>query len=284
VALLLFLGTLTATALLLKPASLPSARLYGQWAPHRAGFDQFEGRIARLQLGSVPVPHGLIPDQQGFREAWDRRASARVEFERAVTPARRPTIVARIVAVNDELVLLAERRDALIARLRLRATEAGLRPLLLTLPLPADSSWSSASAGFARHAIILETSMPGGGTHVRRVPLEASLGWALLLPYELPLGEWARYVSAVWVAILSIPLGFAAVARCRGEFRLLAALLTIGPLVVGLGAVPWVAAAAPTSWSGWIGGVAGLLLGWGLGVRAARGRAESRSGPAPPSP
>ena len=285
VGVLFFLGTLAGTAVLLKPASLPPARIYGQWAPHRPGFDQFQGRVSQMLLGTVAVPHGLIPDQQGFRDAWDRRASARVEFQPAATLQSRPALVARIVAVNDELVLFAERPGALIARLRLKATEAGLRPLLLTLPLPVQApSSSTASATFVPHAIVLEAGMSGASTRVRRVPLEASLGWALLLPFELFLGEWVSYVSAAWVAVLTIPVGFGAVVRARGEVGLFAALLTIGPLAAGLAAVPWAAEAAPTHWTGWLGGIAGLLVGWGLGLRAARGRVESRSGPAPPSP
>ena len=285
VALLFFLGTLAGTAVLLRPASLPPALIYGQWAPHRAGFDEFQGRVSQLLLGTVAVPHGLIPDQQGFREAWNQRASARVEFQPAAASQSRPALVARIVAVNDEVALFAERPDALIARLRLEATEAGLRPLLLTLPLPVQApSSTSASATFVGHEIVLEARMPGAGTRVRRVPLEASLGWALLLPFELFLGEWASYVSAAWLAILALPVGLGAVVRSRGEVGLLAALLTIGPLAVGLAVVPWALEAAPTHWTGWLGGTAGLLAGWGLGLRAARGRVESRSGPAPPSP
>ena len=285
-ALLFFLGTLTGTAVLLKPASLPPALLYGQWAPQRAGFDEFLGRVSRMSLGTVAVPHGLIPDQQGFREAWNRRASVRVDFQRAATSPSRPTLLARIVAVNDELVLFADSPDGLIVRLRLKATEAGLRPLLLALPLPVlpESSETSASAAFVGHEIVLDASVPGAGDRVRRVPLEASLGWALLLPFELSLGEWVRYVSAIWVAILTIPLGFITALRSRGEVGLLAGLLTIGPLVAGLLVVPWATASAPTHWTGWLGGTTGLLVGWGMGVRAARGRGEWHSGPAPPSP
>lgn len=284
-ALLLFLGSLTAGAVLLKPASLPPARLYGQWAPPRAGFDEFQGRVSQMSFGTVAVPHGLIPDQQGFREAWNGRASARVDFQRVARSQSRPALVARIVAVNDELVLFADSPDALIVRLRLKATEAGLRPLLLALPLPvlpAPSS-TSASAAFVGDEIVLDASLSGAGTRVRHVPLEASLGWALLLPFELSLGEWMRYVSAVWVAILIIPLGFSVTLRSRGEVGPLAALLTIGLLVAGLSVVPWATASAPTHWTGWIGGIAGLVVGWGLGVRAARGRGEWHSGPAPPS-
>jgi hypothetical protein len=284
-ALLFFLGTLTGAAVLLKPASVAPALIYGQWAPQRAGFDEFHGRVSQLSLGTVAVPHGLIPDQQGFREAWARRESVRVDFQRAATSPRKPTLVARVVAVNDELVLFADSPDALIVRLRLKATEAGLRPLLLALPLPVlpASSPTTASAAFVGRDIVLEASLPGAGTRVRRVPLEPSLGWALLLPFELGLGEWIRHVSAAWVAILAIPIGFGAAVRRRGEVGLSAALLTIGPLVAGLAVVPWATASAPTHWTGWLGGTAGLLVGWGLGLRAARGRAESHSEPAPPS-
>ena len=285
-ALLFFLGTLTGGAVLLKPASLPPAPVYGQWAPPRAGFDEFQGRVSRMSVGTVAVPHGLIPDQQGFREVWNGRASARVDFQRAATSGTRPALVARIVAVNDELVLFADSAHALIVRLRLKATEAGLRPLLLALPLPvltAPSS-ASASAAFVGHEIVLDASLPGAGPRVRRVPLEASLGWALLLPFELSLGEWAGYVSAVWVAILAIPIGFSGALRNRGELGLSAAVLTIGPLVAGLLVVPWATGSAPTHWTGWIGGTGGLLVGCWLGVRAARDRGEWRSGPAPPSP
>ena len=284
-ALLLFLGTLTSGAVLLKPASLPPARLYGQWAPPRAGFAEFQGRVSQMSFGTVAVPHGLIPDQQGFREAWTGRASARVDFQRAATSQSRPALVARIVAVNDELVLFADSPDALIVRLRLKATEAGMRPLLLALPLPVvpASSSISASAAFVADEIVLDASLSGAATRVRHVPLEASLGWALLLPFELSLGEWVRYLSAVWVAVLAIPVGLTAGLRSRGEVGLLAGLLTIGPVVAGLLVVPWATASAPTHWTAWVGGAAGVLVGWGLGVRAGRGRGESHSGPAPPS-
>ena len=170
----------------------------------------------------------------------------------------RPSLIARLVGLEDEVFLLAATADSLIVRIRQRASNLGLRPLLWRVPqaMP-DAGSFTVEAGFDARGI--NAGLSGGG--MTRFPLDPSLGWALLLPVELPLGAWRHAVSAGWIAILWLPVGTLWTWR-TGYSPGLVTAGALSALVICLGVLPAALGAAPVHGLSWLGGVAGIAAGW----------------------
>ena len=273
----LFWGVVAATAVLVRPAALPQGLpLYGQWAPRRDSFDPFRGRVISLDVGGIPAPHLLIPDQMGIRRAWESGAPARLEL--AAPPAgSRPVLDARVVAVDDEVFMIAEQAGRWLFRPRLVASDLGLRPVMFAaLGTTGRPEQVVIEAAVNRREMVVHVASGGAETR-SQLPLDVTLGWALILPAEVGLGEWRYAVSAAWVALLVFPAAFVS-SPVAGRVRVaVSSGLAACVVGVGLGVVPALLGSPPTHWTGWAGGAAGVAAGWALAFRDARGRAESRT-------
>jgi VanZ family protein len=273
-ALLVPFAVISASSVLLRPAVAPPETLYGQWAPRRPNFEPWPGKVVGLDVGGVAVPHGEVPDQAALRVAWERGGPARVTVQGPLTDGPRPSLLARLVAVNDEVFMVAATSKVLIVRTRMVASDLGLRPLLWQVPIaPVGAGPFVIEAGIGKQAAEAWASLEGpSGASATTLPFDASLGWALLLPFELPLGWWRHLISALWMAVLWLPVGLLSGWRPHHR-RAVAVSGAIAAFVLCLGIVPAALGAAPIHWHAWVGGLIGLVAGWRVAVRASRGPA-----------
>jgi hypothetical protein len=122
------------------------------------------------------------------------------------------------------------------------------------------------------------TSESRSATYDRRIPLNASLGWTLLLPFQWFI-EGTRtelVLSCLWLACLAIPLGYwafflnpSSADRIRG---LRAAFFLAGVAIMcgGLILVPIAFGVSPAPLRDWLATLAGLLAGSGRGALSAK--------------
>jgi hypothetical protein len=116
------------------------------------------------------------------------------------------------------------------------------------------------------------------GVRERVVPFAVSLGWTLLMPIDRPLYGDYRWLGALWLFGLALPMGYwsrwAARPPSAGGARRHGARywLAVPPLAifVGLTLVPAMAHFRPAHWSEWLASLAGTLAGWRLAEAAGR--------------
>jgi hypothetical protein len=99
-------------------------------------------------------------------------------------------------------------------------------------------------------------------------------GWVTVVPLLLEAGTGIRWITALCLFGLFLPLGYWG--RAAGGLPGLAAPAA---LAAGLGALPAAAGFPPTHWSEWAAGLAGTAAGWALHRSAAylEGRCASPS-------
>lgn len=278
----LWLGATAVSGLVLQPAAVPPQDLFGQWAPRRASFDDFRGRVVSFHAGAAELPHGPVPDPAAVRAALQAEEPVQLVIARERPEGMRPVLLARLVARNHEVVGFTERRDTFQVRVRLRASDVGLRSPFVAVVDPARQSGGVTIATVARRDSVVLRVEAEGQSRVRRLPLEVGLGWATIAPVEVELGAWWWAVSAMWLGLLACPLGFCLGRTGRG-ISVVAMAVVLAAIAAGLGAVPSLTGLALSHPTAWLGAIGGAGIGRAVGVRAGRARVESRSGPGLPS-
>jgi hypothetical protein len=263
--------------------SLPHSRYYGQIARELANFAVFPGTVLSARIGDIPIPNTALDDSR----AVERLLLTGASVAATVVPAKPTPKIAPIVRVADarqkEILLLAQDGDRFIFGVRTGAAAFRVRRPFFALGdvfpnrLLSDSSGYDSLTLTARYAanrvgIRVQASSKSSGVVI---PINASLGWTLWLPFQW-LIEGTRtecVISSIWLACLVIPFGYWAFhlrepsspKRARSELAivvplaaaLVAAGLTLIPYLFGLSGAPFV---------DWVATVAGVLLGYTLGV------------------
>lgn len=280
-----FVAVLSATAVLLHP-SVPTETLFGQWAPQQRRFAPFEGTIHDVALNGTPIPYGPVPDQSRAREILLSDSSRAIaEVTTGPAPATGVAALARVVASDDEVFLLGQRRSDFVFRIRLRSAAVRFRTFMLRVPgaLPAPGDRVVVEGGLRGHTLFARAKRPQADAMAEQLPLAVSLGWAFLAPRQVVFTSWYRLVSAAWLALLALPMGFylaaAASAPRLADERQRAVTWASAPvaLLLGLGVVPALGYVARSHWNDWAGALAGVAAGsvlWSL-VRT-RTRAMAR--------
>jgi hypothetical protein len=263
-----FVAIAAGTGWLLAPR-VPDPPLAGQRIPRRAVV--FTGTLHEAALNGRPLPPGPLRAD----ETADYRAHARmrhVVIEAEITPGAPPDGFAPIVrlATGDVVHLaLGQTRDSIAFIPALRSRMMGFRTIAIRVPVPAGMPWLHV-VGAVEPAALRVTAAGEAGRFERRVPLTASLGWALLLPVRATIGPWSSIASAGWLAVLLVPAGYYAVAasdvkagRSWPRRRRVRYLWVAPPaaIVLGLGLVPaWLGIAA-TAWTDWVAAGTGVGVG-----------------------
>jgi hypothetical protein len=265
--------------------ALTRSEYYGQIAPRLGNLEPFRGSVVRASIADVIVPDTRFPDSQRIRELLLRGAAVTT----TVVPAGPTRDIAPIVRVADarerEIVLLAQNAEDLVFGVRTGAAVLRLRPPFFAVAgvFPAVSPGNTGlttdtltvGTRYSAREVSVNTQTMRG-SYERRIPITASLGWTMLLPFQWFIeGTSTEFVlSTIWIACLLLPLGYwgAGMTRlARGRdatgIRMTAAPIALVLLYVGLVVVPHafeVTAAPP---SDWLAALTGILLGSALAPR-----------------
>ncbi len=231
---------------------------FGQWAPDLGHLKHFPGHPLTITAGGEPLLPGPALDQARLEDAV--AADPTMRFRAVLGP---PTDgLAPVGSIYDgrqrEVLLLGQDHRDLAFRTRIRATILRLRNPYATLPggmagEPGDTV--DAEGSLLEGRLILQ-ARNGSRIATRLVPLSASLGWALVAPWNARLDGRTAALTALWVGCLLIPLAYWG-ALAAGAAALLAPATTGVLLVV----VPVTAGFPPVGWTEWAAAALGILAG-----------------------
>ena len=267
--------------------SLPESQYYGQIARTLGNFAVFPGRVLSASIDGMQIPNNALDDSRAVKRLLLDGATVAA----AVVPTERTHEIAPIVRVADarqrEILLLAEDGDDFIFGVRTGAAVLRVRPPLFALAgvflpsLPDESSARDTLTLTGRYAAsgVRIHARGGSRTGDRLIPLTASLGWTLWLPFQWLIegtrGE--RVVSWIWMGCLVIPLGYWAIRvrdssraqRTRWQWTIgLPSGVVLG--IVGLILVPHALGLSGAPIGDWAVALGGFLVGCGLSGRVGR--------------
>lgn len=249
--------------------TLPLTVYWGQWAPDLGFLEQFRGSVLEARIAGDSVPPHRSRASDRLRELLMREGgpvSARVILgppPRALAP-----IFSMFDGRSTEIFLLGQRRDEAFFRLRTRASTLRLRPPAFRLPgalagAPGDTVTLTASYLHGRYHLRAESR-----TRVTEATFDVtpSMFWAFFMPFrEFAIAPALRWISALWIAALLLPLGYwtARASTLQGP------VTTAAGVAASLTATPWLFDLQPVPGAEWVAAGTGLALGMLLG-RAVR--------------
>lgn len=262
------LAVLSAWAWLMAPG-VPTGTLLSRWAHEAPGRDVFQGRVRSVHLEHRPMPRdGAPPDSAELRA---RLASGMFSLDAEIISGKpvsdRLWIYMFRVPSGGVLTLNQVHREA-GAAIPVQGLRLKLHHPVVTLPdgLPATAGVPVRLRVAEASRRIRLSSSYGGVERSLVLGLSPAFGWILFAPFELAAGSDVRWVTAVVIALMLLPLGYwGAWARRR---RYAIAVWAIA-LALALGALPAVAGYPPVHWTEWLAGCTGVLLGCALQWAAA---------------
>src|ERR1700693_5256116 len=257
---------------------IPRSEYYGQIARRVGNFEQFRGRVLRASIADVGVSDTRFEDNSEVRELLLNGATVTT----TIVPANSTHDIAPIVRVADanenEIVLFAQDSEDLIFGVRTGAAVLRLRPPIFAVAhvfsalsrrdnrLTMDTL--TVSGRYSAHELSVSTQTKT--RYDRRIPITASLGWTMLLPFQWYIeGTNTELVlSAIWIACLLLPLGYWGAVMTppsRGghakRVRMTAVPVGLVLLYVGLVVAPHVFGVTAAPLSDWLAAATGILLG-----------------------
>lgn len=253
------------SAYLLRP-SWPATPWWGQWQPLHLHTAAFRGRVIDARIAGVAIPRDSLREGPRIRRAL--RAGSPVEATVIMGPPTAATAPILRIAFNDnEVAMVAQSRRDVVFRIRLRAADVLLQTPSVRLPgvLPAvagDTVRIGASLLDNRYRI--SVTARGSVTEYAEA-MHPTVGWAMLLPFDVPIDKQSRWFSALWVATMFVPLGYWAVlagSRPLNRHSLVETLAPIGSgALVSLAVVPLLFGFDVAGSTQCLAAVAGVLAG-----------------------
>ncbi len=203
--------TRLSTLWLLQP-SLPAAPWYAQLAPRNVYDADFPGLVGEFSAGAWRTSRsGKLDDEAVLRESLVSGQYVVVDLTANGATTRLASVVSVMDDERREVLLLGQVGTELRWRLRTHAADVGLRVPQLGLPgalATAGPVRVTASAGATGWT--LSAHAPASSEEAF-LPRNASLGWMLLMPFDIPArdGWWigATVWSASWGALLAYWFG-----------------------------------------------------------------------------
>lgn len=244
--------------------SLPATRYWAQWAATLPHLDRFTGRVLGAEIDGSFLPPGSLRNAAGIRQHL-MNGEARLTVS-AVT-GRVPVEMAPIVSVHDErrkeIILLAQRGDQALFRVRTRVNDLRLRPTAIGVtgaipPTPGETLHVTASYAHGRYALSVAAK---GDTLQRALSASPNWMWSYFVPFEqYGIGPEVYLFTALWLGGLLTPIGY----WTRKTEHRVAALLVTTAMALTLVLVPWLfdlPALHPTEWvAAYAGAGFGFLL------------------------
>lgn len=260
---------MASSAYLLRP-SWPNTPWWGQWQPIHLHTARFQGRLIDARIAGFPIPADSLRQGRRIRDALRRGAP----LEATVITAGPTSTIAPILRLafdDNEAAMISQRHSDIVLRIRLRTADALLQTPAVRLPrglsYPSGDTVHIAASYFQNGYRILVAGR--GGARAGEGTMHPTFGWAMLLPFDYPLGPEASWLAALWVAALIAPVGYWTAFGSRGVSGLRARAGALAPFaVVVVGALAIVPLAFGFDVSGgpqFFGGV----VGGGMGALAA---------------
>lgn len=264
---------LVLTGRLLTP-SLPAGPWYVQWAPDLDNYAPFLGTVLEARVNGHDLPGGRRLDHASDLRQSMLREGVSVSVRVSAGPPTRG--LAPVVSIVDErqrrILLLGQDGRALRFEVMSASQRVRLKTVGAILPaafLADPGQETRLYASFSRGRYKLAVSNPTDSVQAT-LSVSPAAGWALLRPFDWPLGEATRGLSLLWIALLPLPAGYWATtvweagkrSATSGALALLVVSLIMARLAGGL---------PPVGGSEW----AGLLVGFAAGTilnRFVRGR------------
>ena len=162
-------------------------------------------------------------------------------------------------------MLIGQDGEDLAFSIRMRATILKLRNPTISLKdgMPGELGDTVDAAGALHDGAFELSTRNGERLLVRHLPLSASWGWSLVLPWDYSFGPNEFLLTALWIAGLVGVLTY--LSSLAGG-----AAVTLPPLttLMLLALVPHAADLPPAHWSEWMAALAGICIGWAFAVAA----------------
>lgn len=267
---LLWLGLIAASTWAVR-VNIPEPPWWAQLALKDNEPQTFRGRVLQTSIGGISVRGDSVENGVELRAALLDGAAATVT---AVIPGP-STMRSSIFVIADTteapiFTLAQDGRDAVFHVQTFAGTTLGLQGLSIRLPgafsaVPGDTVLL---AGQQTRKFLSISAQRGGTRITRTVPISPNWSWTFFLPFEYSIGPATWRGTALWIALLVLPLGYW-LGRSGGlggaEARSSAALVLVSVAVAGLWAIPRVGGLEASGWAelcSWTVGVAsGLLIG-----------------------
>jgi len=273
--------------------SIPESKYFGQLAPSLGDYAVFHGRVLTARVDGVVIPNTALADSRNLQRLLLNGATVAT----TVVPAKATRDIAPILRVADaeqrEIVLLAQNDVDLLFAVHSGAAALRLRPPLFALPqvFPKgviEGLTRADTLAVSGRYVASEVRMrarSASETHRSLVPLTASMGWTLVLPWQWFIeGTHAELVITwIWVACLALPFGYwaayaAGPSRNQNDawHRMLIWPAVVAILYGGLALGPYAFGLAVPPISEWLAASAAILLGAGLAARFAERTASTK--------
>lgn len=262
-------------AVLTRPSTRPSP-YFGQWQRTWPYTDRFTGKVLSFTINGSAIPDDRISDLMALRGVLlDDTVRVRATATLGGVPGR----VAPIVSVANRdlgtVMLIGQRDDDVLLRLRVRASDYRLRSPELTIRnvVPRDAAARHDTLRISADLVGDEVRWCAATSRTRgcqRALLGPASAWLFVSPFELAAGRELPLLSALWLGVALVPAAYWSARARRRAFVALAALC--GVLLVAL--LLTIDAAGAGDWGAIGGTVAGLAIGWML----------ARSSSRPPAP
>lgn len=246
--------------------SFPASVYFGQWAPVLGQFDHFTGPVQSVEMNDVPVPGWRLPNSAEIRDMLEQPVRITVQ----AGSGERTRRTAPVFSIFDDrqrmIALVGVRGDAVVFHLRTRLDGLRLRSPVFALPEvrpPVIGTPMTIVAAHAPESYLLSVEHPGGSAS-RMFRVSPSWGWSFILPFNYVFGPEAAWLTAVYVGLWWMVIGYWA-GRARGRGAALWWGLTLLSLVMGLAGVPLQFGFLVSQAGEWAGGLIGFGVGWLLG-------------------
>ena len=267
-------GVVATTGVLIQP-SYPHSIYYGQWTPDLGHLEWYRGRVLGASLGDLPLPGSRLDVQRSERVRSLLAAGAQMDVRAVAGPAT--SRLGSLVSIYDErqreIMLLGPMRQDMVLREHTRAVGIGLDNPPLRWHGVLSTVRRGDTVGVRVRPARGGTCLAVAGREDCGVAHRVSDGWALLSGFVALSDAPQRALSAVWLALLVLPVGLW---LRRGW----AGALAIGVLGAGVLLVPRAVSLAQPAWWEMAALAAGLASGVALQRSAHSLGAPPRSAPA----
>jgi hypothetical protein len=244
-------------------SDIPPGELLSHWAHESPEIDTFDGRVRAVRFNGRTMPaNEPPPDSARLRQEV---VAGRIALEADVISGAPTVAKSWIYMLRVPLgaaVLLGQRRRVVVFDVPSRALRYRLFSPSVSLVdgLPAEGGTAATLRATERGRDLVLSSSYGGFTRTVALGITPAYGWSLIAPFQFP-GGTARWITALFLALLYFPAGYWAASTGRPATAAAAVASGIGLALVALSPL---AGLSPAPWSEWFGSLAGASLGWAL--------------------